>query len=207
MFKSKQKIFVIGRNKTGTTSVGAALRQAGYNVAPQEPAELMLSDWEKRDFRRIVKFCQKYEVFQDIPFSLAYTYQILDYVFPGSKFILTVRDSSEQWFESVTRFHTKIIAKNRLPTVDDLKEFPYIYKGWLWAAEQAVYGVNENTLYNRLVYVDQYESHNNQVREYFRRRKGDLLVINLTESNAGEKLGLFLRHKSSIEMPHLNKST
>ena len=206
MFKSKQKIFVIGRNKTGTTSVGAALRQAGYNVAPQEPAELMLSDWEKRDFRRIVKFCQKYEVFQDIPFSLAYTYQILDHVFPGSKFILTVRDSSEQWFESLTQFHENIIAKNRLPTANDLKDFPYIYKGWLWAAEQSVYGINEKLLYNKSIYIKHYEEHNKQVVEYFKGRPEDLLVLNLGGSNADENLNKFLGSRQSIVIPHLNRS-
>jgi hypothetical protein len=201
-----QKIFCIGRNKTGTTSVGEALRQAGYCVAPQEPAELMLDSWARRDFKEIVEFSKKYEAFQDIPYSLPYTYQIMDYVFPESKFILTVRDSSEQWFESLVRYHTKIVAKNSPPTSNDLKGFPYIYGGWLWKAEQCVYGIDEERLYDKSTYIRHYEEYNRQVIEYFRPNPDRLLELNLSSSKACEDLNKFLGGKQIKSIPHLNRS-
>jgi hypothetical protein len=57
----KSKVFCIGQNKTGTTSMGELLRSLGYKLAPQEPAEMMIDDWAKRDFSKIIKFCKKYE--------------------------------------------------------------------------------------------------------------------------------------------------
>ena len=103
----KKKIFVIGSNKTGTTSLGAALKNLGFRLGSQLEAELLLDDWAQRNFRRLIKYCRSAEAFQDIPFSLDYTFQAMDAAFPNSKFILSVRDSADQWYQSLTRFHEK----------------------------------------------------------------------------------------------------
>ena len=88
-----EKVFCVGRNKTGTTSINRALRDLGYRVAPQEPAEWLTEKWSKRDFRDLSRFCLRYDVFQDVPFSYPFTFQEMDQRFPNAKFILTVRDS------------------------------------------------------------------------------------------------------------------
>jgi hypothetical protein len=95
MFWNKwEKIFVIGRNKTGTTSLGHALYSMGFRIGHQPTAELLLEDWAKRNFRSIIDYCKTANAFQDVPFSLDYTYQALNHAFPGSKFILSVGSSS-----------------------------------------------------------------------------------------------------------------
>ena len=101
------KVFCVGANKTGTTSIGEFLKETGYRVAPQIPAERFINTWAIRDFRLLFQFCRKYEAFQDIPFSLDYTFQFLDFNFPNSKFILTIRSSAEEWLESYRRFATE----------------------------------------------------------------------------------------------------
>lgn len=205
--KRRLKIFCIGRNKTGTTSLGAALGAAGFHVACQNPAENLAEDWARRDFRRIVQFCKTADAFQDVPFSMAYTYQVLDYAFPRSRFILTVRDSSEQWFESLMRYHAKVVGKDRVPTVEDLKDHPYVYKGWMWRQQEIVFGADEYSLYNREKYIAHYEKHNADVLEYFRFRPDDLLVLNLADADAGRKLERFLALPTeAIYIPHLNTS-
>src|SRR5262245_21810427 len=120
-----QKVFCIGRNKTGTTSLNEALRSFGFRTGDQIKGKLLLDDWAHRDFQAIIKLCETADAFQDIPFSLDYTFQCVDQAFAGSKFILTIRDSAKEWYESLTRFHTMIVGKNRLPTAEDLKEFGY----------------------------------------------------------------------------------
>jgi hypothetical protein len=95
------KIFVIGNNKTGTTSLSAALQALGYRMGRQATAELMMEDWGIRDFRRLIRYCHSADAFQDMPFSKQYTFQAMDAAFPGSKFILSVRDSDEQWYRSM----------------------------------------------------------------------------------------------------------
>jgi hypothetical protein len=205
--KKQKKIFVIGRNKTGTTSLAKSLTTLGYKLGDQRKAELLMEDWALRDFKKIVKYCQKAEAFQDVPFSLDYTYQIMDYAFPGSKFILSVRSSSEEWYESLVKYHTKALAKNRLPTADDLKNHPYRKTGWLWRQQQLVYGVDENSLYDKEIYIQHYKAHNKKVIEYFRYRPGDLLVLNVAEPDAMKSLCRFLGVKAkNFTMPHLNIS-
>jgi len=206
-FNKKKKVFCIGRNKTGTTSIEQALKLFGYKMGDQASGELLMRDWAKRDFKKIIKLCKTADAFQDAPFSYDFTFQAMDEAFPESKFILTTRSSGEEWFESVIRFQTKIIAKNRLPTVQDLKEFPYRYKGWLWENSQRVYGINEETLYDKNIYINHYNKHNDRVLEYFRNRPNDLLVLNISDSSAMEKLCDFLGIKFTGQtMPHLNQS-
>ena len=206
-YKRRGKVFCIGQNKTGTTSVESVLKELGYKMGNQAKAELLIHDWAKRDFKKIVKFCRSADAFQDIPFSNDFTYEILDYAFPDSKFILTLRNNKDEWFESIKRFHTKLIGKERLPTADDLKVFSYRYKGWMWENMQLKYGIDETTLYDYKIYTDQYERYNQSVREYFKYRPDDLLILNLADSDAMKKLHDFLGFDfNGSKMPHLNKS-
>ncbi len=205
--QKNRKIFVVGRNKTGTTSVGQALSSLGFRLGDQSEAELLMEDWAKRSFNNIAEYCRTADAFQDVPFNLDYTCQIMDYSFPDSKFILTVRNSPQEWYESLTRFHTMILGKNRLPTADDLKQFPYRRTGWLWRAHQLVYGIDEHTLYNKELYIRHYEAHNQRVLDYFRHRPEDLLVLNLSNPESMRSLCEFLDIPVTDQvMPHLNRS-
>src|SRR6056297_564727 len=104
----KPKIFCVGLNKTGTTSLKKEMEFQGHTVGNQRQAELLFDDWVKRKFNRIVRYCHTAQFFQDSPFSLPYTFIVLDQAFPGSKFILTVRDNPEQWYNSLIHFHGKL---------------------------------------------------------------------------------------------------
>jgi hypothetical protein len=202
-----RKVFCVGRNKTGTTSLEAALQLLGLRMGLQARGEMLRSDWSRRDFTRILELCRTADAFQDVPFSLPFTFQALDMGFPGSKFILTLRDSPEQWFDSVKRFQTKIVNKGRLPTADDLREFEYRYKGYLWDAFVTNYGNDERLLYDKDTYIARYLSHNRSVIDYFRFRTDDLLVLNVGEPDAMRRLceflGLPFRGQT---MPRLNVS-
>lgn len=201
------KVFCVGRNKTGTTSMEMALRSLGYRMGLQARGEMLKDDWARRDFTRVVALCRTADAFQDVPFSNAFTFQALDPHFPGSKFVLTVRDSPEQWYESLVRFHTKIVGKGRRPTADDLREFTYRYKGFLWDAFVATYGGDERLLYDRDTYIAHYLDHNRSVTEYFRHRPSDLLVLNVGAADAMRTLCEFLgRPYDGRPMPHVNRT-
>ncbi|EKD44869.1 MAG: hypothetical protein ACD_70C00195G0001 [uncultured bacterium] len=203
----QQKVFCIGANKTGTTSVEHVFRSLGLIVGSQMHAEMLVFDWAKRDYRRIIKYCQSAEAFQDVPFSLHDTFQVMDDAFPGSKFILTVRNSADEWYESLVRFHSKIVGKGRIPTADDLRQFNYRYPGYMLDVLRLSYGAEESALYNRDVYVRYYENHNSQVEEYFKARLGDLLVLNVEKPDAMERLVKFLGFQyTGQKMPHTNSS-
>lgn len=203
-----RKVFCIGHNKTGTTSLEAALRGMGLEFGLQARGELLFRDWLCRDFRRIVQLAQTADAFQDIPFSLDYTFVALDQHFPGAKFILTVRDDAEQWYRSITRFHSKVVNGGKhLPTAEEMKNFDYRYRGYLWETCHGIYGIDEQNTYDRDRCIAYYQRHNQNITEYFKHRPDDLLVLNLSSPDAMAKLSAFLGIESSItEMPHLNRS-
>src|SRR3954452_13281738 len=145
--RQKAKVFCIGSGKTGTTSIGAAMKSLGFELGVQSTGELLIEEWARRDFRPIIEFCRTADAFQDIPFSLDYTYVVLDQEFPGSKFVLTVRKNADEWYGSLARFHTKIVGTGQLPTAADLKAFPYLKPGWLWRTQELVYGCDESNVY------------------------------------------------------------
>jgi hypothetical protein len=208
MFLSKKrKVFCIGANKTGTTSMEAVFRSLGLKVGRQDTAELLIHDWAKQDYRRIIKYCRSADAFQDLPFSYPGTYEAVDNAFPGSRFVLTVRRSANEWFDSLVRFHTTIVGKGRIPTADDLRQFRYRYPGFLWDVARLRYGADESTLYSRELYTRCYEEHNRQVREYFKARPDDALELNVADDDAMERLLTFLGYPYSGEkMPHKNPS-
>lgn len=207
---SNPKVFCVGRNKTGTTSLAAALRELGYRVGEQRPAELLMEDWGRRDFRRLVAYCHSADAFQDVPFSHDYTFQAMDAAFPGSKFILTVRSSAEEWFQSRVRFDMKRLkVTGRLPTADDLRDDPYVFKGWSWRGRVLVFGAAaEASLYDEQIQKSHYTRHNDRVRDYFRHRPTDLLVLNLADADSMKRLCEFLgRPWVGQRMPVLNQSS
>lgn len=205
----RRKVFCIGRNKTGTTSLAAALNELGFVVGVQTWAERLLPDWGRRDFRGIIRYCHTAQAFQDIPFSLPYTFQAVDMHFPGSKFILTVRDNPEQWYESLVRFHGngKAFGKERMSSLSALKEVDYAYKGFAYDARVLVHDCTEEDPYNKEVLIDHYNFHNQMVRDYFRNRPEDLLVLNVAEPGAYRRLCEFLEKPCTREdFPWENKT-
>jgi hypothetical protein len=203
----KQKIFCVGLNKTGTTSLARALENLGIVVAPQGPVESLIQDWSRRDFLRIIRFCRYYEAFQDVPFSCPFTFQALDAAFSGSKFILTVRQDSYQWSESLIRFHTKVFGRGQLPGVEDLRAAPYCYPGYALDWYRALFRMDGGCLYDPNMLHEFYNSHNASVLEYFRHRPKDLLVLNVSSNTAFADLCRFLgKEFSHAEFPWENRT-
>lgn len=206
--RNKPKIFGVGNNKTGTTSLKKAMEDMGYVVGHQGTAEKMMKQWSKRDFKKLIEYCHTAQFFQDLPFSKPYAFNVLDYVFPRSKFILTIRDSPEQWYNSLTKFHAKKWGKNnRIPTKEDLQKASYIYKGAPWDINRWEYTTPENDPYNKEALIKSYVLHNENVIEYFRHRPNDLLVLNVADKDAYAKLCEFLGEpQESNDFPWENRT-
>ena len=204
----KQKIFCIGLNKTGTTSLKVEMQKLKITVGNQRAFERLFDDWVQRDFRRIIKKCRNAQFFQDAPFSFPYTYVAMDIAFPGSKFILTLRKNAEEWYDSLIRFHSKLWGNGNLPpTADDLKKANYIYKGFPFHSKMHLHNVSENDPYNKDSLIDYYVTHNKNVKDYFRHRSNDLLIINLKEKDSYVRFCKFLDIEQTKEhFPWENKT-
>jgi hypothetical protein len=132
----------------------------------------------------------------------------LDQNFIDAKFILTVRDSSEQWYNSITKFHSLKWGKNgNLPTKEDLKEADYVFKGYPWIMNRIMFQSSENNPYNKKVLIASYERHIENVIEYFKERPECLLILNVAEVGAYQKLATFLNIKTEkLDFPWLKKT-
>lgn len=194
LFQSKKsKIFCIGLNKTGTTTLEKVLKDFDYKLGNQRNGELLFKDWYKRDFRSVISLSKTAEAFQDAPYSFPFTFIALDQYFPNAKFILTVRDSPEQWYNSLLRFHSKLWADGtNAPSAENLKNAKYIYKGFAYESIKAMFKTSDNDPYNKEILLDYYNNHNYQVIEYFRSRPEKLVVINVSDDNDYIRLCDFL---------------
>jgi hypothetical protein len=208
LHRPSAKVFCIGFNKTGTTSVRVAFEQFGYRVGDQAEAEAFISDWASRDFSNIVNYCNNADAFQDIPFSLPLTYQALDPAFPGSKFILTVRTNAEEWYRSLLKFHARIFGGGKIPTEEDLAQADYRFQGWILRVMRSAYEVPPGDPYRKECLIQAYESHNAAVQQYFRHRPADLLTINLAAEDSYHLFCRFLgKSPQGDSFPWENRSS
>lgn len=200
------KVFCIGRNKTGTTSLEMVLKEFGHKMGSQYRAEKLLKYYQNSNWKPIIKFCKTAEAFQDAPFSWPYTWMILHEHYPDAKFILTTRDE-EDWYKSLIRFHSKLFADgNRVPTKEDLQNATYNYKGFIWEANRAVHKTPLEEIYKKEELIRNYRLHNNSILHYFK-DKANFLHIDVSQKNSYKKLAAFLGktplHKT---FPHYNKT-
>jgi hypothetical protein len=113
----------------------------------------------------------------DLPIPLLY--QKLDRAYPGSKFILTIRDE-EKWLKSISRLWDPRYNPTR----------------YLWdiypisnQLHSALYGQKD---FNPDVMLEIYRRHNIEVLEYFKDRPQDLLVMNMEGNDHWAALSGFL---------------
>ena len=162
------KVFCVGFQKTGTTSLYAALTALGYKTASVVGRDLSAEQLRAEAEDLVLQEAARVDAAQDMPWPLFF--EALDRRFPGSKFILTVRASSD-WYASVEKhFGTTPNAMQAFVYGDD-------------AAAPAG---------NRDRYVEVYERHNARVTEYFSGREEDFLVMDLAQGDGWAKLCGFL---------------
>ncbi|MBR9859429.1 hypothetical protein GYB22_01490 [bacterium] len=202
-----KKIFCIGRNKTGTTSLTSYLEQKRFYFNDQKTAELLVKDYADGDWSKILAHCKTAQIFQDAPFSWPNTWKQIVKQYPNAKYILTYR-APESWYSSLTRFHTKLFSSdsNRTPDKSDLMNAEYRYKGFMWDANRAVWNTPEDDVYNKEIMLANYNQHNSEVRAFFK-DKPNFLEIDISSKEDFKKLNDFLNIKSEFDrFPHLNKS-
>ena len=209
--RTYNKVFIIGDNKTGTTSMKNLLEDWGFNLGNQPAAEILALNWLRSgDFNDIIRYCYSADAFQDLPFSLPGLHPVLDQAFPGSKFILTVRNSSNEWFESLVRYHKKQVStlNENKPLYKLLENDSYRIKGFILEVMKLRYGLSKpNELYQQKKYIEIHEANNQEKRDYFKDRPDDFLEINLSDTNDFGRLVKFLSINTTLNsFPHMNES-
>lgn len=175
------KIICAGFQKTGTSTFREALKILGYKV--KDCTGRALVPILKNDYQKVLKILEGYDAAEDTPWYMIY--RELDELIPDSKFVLTVREP-ESWYKSVSRH------------IGDLR----------LANHEWIYGKGKGLpKYHKQNTIDIYNRHNREVKNYFRDRPDDLLVLDFTAGDQWEKLCEFLGHEIPDEdFPHYNNS-
>lgn len=172
MHNNYEKIFCIGFPRTGTTSLAEALTILGFQVRGG-PSDLKQA-YFGGNTEYIFEFIKKHDAFQDDPWPQLY--KMLDNEFPNSKFILTIRDP-DKWIRSIVNY--------------------FGYRDSL--IRENIFGV-KHPIGNENRYLEVYNKHNSEVREHFKERASDLLVIDWEKGSSWDDLCAFLK-KPIPDMP------
>lgn len=204
--RNKTKVFVIGFNKTGTTSVEHTLKDLGYILGDQGTAEFLLDDIIASDHASLYDYIETAEAFQDVPFSLPGVFKIVYNKYPYAKFILSVRDTPEQWYNSILNFHTKVFGKGIFPSKDILENAEYRYRGYAWKYINYTF---DGVIYEEDFYKKIYLEHIDDVESFFKDKADRICKINVANKEDYQKLCTFLgvkAKKSSFEWKNKTES-
>lgn len=175
MLEAAGKTFGIGLSRTGTKSLAAALNVLGVRTKwyPQDPQTYQ----ELISGRFRLTILEHYDAVTDIP--VAPYYPQLDAAYPGSKFVLTVRDK-ESWLRSCRNKW----GSRRVPLAD--APFPDRFACFIDTTVYGCYAFHAD----RFSWV--YDRHVEHVQRYFRDRPEDLLVMDITAGDGWDLLCPFL---------------
>lgn len=163
------KIFGLGLSRTGTTSLHAALVLLGKASChyPAGAARQWLAGNFEPDPLRAVEACL------DLPTPVYF--RELDRAYPGSRFILTVRDERD-WLASVEAFLGSTAPSGPQTILRDM-------------IRVAAYGMAR---FHAERFLEVFRRHRGEVEAYFAGRPESLLVMDLTRGDGWESLCQFL---------------
>ncbi len=175
-------IFGIGLSKTGTNSLNDALTTLGYPSVHYPDPDLMLAG-------RFAEALGDAEGATDI--TVAAFFRELDDAYPGSKFILTVRDRRD-WLASVESH----MARREPESLE-----PGNPKG---EVRRRLFGRAD---FDPISYLAAFELHRAEVLTHFTDREDDLLVVDLCGGDGWETLCPFLGLRAPrAPFPHANRT-
>jgi hypothetical protein len=174
------KVFGIGLNKTGTSTLAACLRELGFR---HTSCDLELTREVRRgNMAPVYDRADRYGSFEDWPWPLVF--EEMDEQYDDAKFVLTRRSSPKVWFSSLKR-HA-------------LRTGPTEYRA-------IAYG-DEMPLGKRREHIRQYRAHNAAVRNHFADRPNRLLEVCWEEGDGWHELCDFLEKPiPDTDFPHERK--
>jgi len=183
------KIFCIGLNRTGTTSLHRALQIMGFKSVHYRCEQGNIKDIVQANFKShkmLLADIEDYDAYSDWNRSESNClFKVFDKQYPDSKFILTIRNL-KSWLKSRDSFVRKTIPDLDLLQKQNPQDPWYNCDKKAWAKEWA--------------------EHVSDVSSYFKNRPGDLLIMNITAGEGWDTLCPFLgKPKPTQPFPHEEK--
>lgn len=214
-YRSK-KIICTGLNRTGTTSLASSLKNMGLKQFPENIGHQFLSHQVIHgSYGNIINSIENidYDFYEDIPFSFPKVYQHIFKMFPKEKYILTVRNSSEEWAESCIRFYGEALETEKITNFDNSSPYMHEYSSikkihvYNWGHPMfRMWGLkNTNNLKKDLKNI--YEKHCEDFINFMEINNGDYIIINVSKEGELKKLSKWIGLEVEEEnFEHLNKS-
>lgn len=203
------KVFCIGRNKTGTTSLASFFSRAGYRLAPQQEGEAIYFRAGFRPTAELWEWIDRYDVFQDAPFSWSSLLPELVQRHPDAKFILSVRDPNE-WHASLLNHLLSHLGLTEAATDETIraamKRDTYVAPGYAYAQYQHNHPEHLHLpIYGKSHAIAAYLAHNALARRLL--AEHDFLELDLSLHDTTAPLCQFLRLPDSFRgpMPRSNR--
>lgn len=164
---AKAKIIGVGLNKTGTKTLRRYLERWGFDHRSFDLDSF--NRYRAGEIEHVLQEMERHDSFEDWPWPLLF--READERFPGSKFILTVRESPDAWYRSLCKMAV------RMGPMSDFEEHIYGYA--------MPHGHKEE-------HVEFYDAHNTAVAEHFSGRPEQLLTICWERGDGPAELATFL---------------
>ena len=183
-YSTKPKVFGIGLNKTGTSSLGKYFEILGYSHSFETYSEKKLKRFLMDD-NYLFREADRFDMHEDWPWP--FVYKKIFFKYPDAKFILTLRENPEKWFYSLlntTKKHGPSAVKKLFYKSDSITE----------------------DMKERL--IKQYNNHLKEVEDFFNKNGKDrLYILHLNDNKKENNLCDFLEmpSKKSIQFPHAHK--
>lgn len=184
------KIICVGNPKTATTSLKKAMDILGLNTIGFD--ENYIRFWTNETIDPCLLKVNEFEFLKDWPWRQCY--KEIDSNYKNCKFILTLRNPDD-WVESYISHinkDIKYVEFNKLMTIARKKAYGF---------DPCLHIDNKKFLIENL-----YEKQNEEIRNYFKNRKNDLLEIDLIKNPSFDIICDFIEFSvPNKEFPHENK--
>ena len=165
---ARAKVFCVGFQKTGTTTLEKALQMLGMEVASVYGRDLPLGILQETYVEEGLRRAGAVDAVQDMPWPLLF--RELDAAFPDARFVLTTRSEDGWWRSILGHFGAN---------GDVMQALTY--------GEDADAPLGHEARYRRV-----FREHNEAVRAHFAGREGKLLELDLTRGADWQPLCGFL---------------
>lgn len=178
------KVFGIGLNKTGTSSLKRALLTLGYNHCDLRGR--LTHKYFNNGFDQIFNTVAEFDSFEDWPWPLMYK-QVFEKYGENARYVLTRRNSSQAWLESL-KAHSLVTNPDNNPRK---KIFGFDYP----------HGAEAQ-------HLEYYENHLSKVRQYFEEQGAShvLREVCWEEGDGWREICDFLEEPiPDAPFPHVNR--
>jgi hypothetical protein len=202
-----ENIICVGLNKSGTSSFTKDVSELGYNLCPEKIAhQYAFPDVYQNDFNSMISLLNnpRYNLFEDVPFSLPKIYKEIYKNRPNDLYVLTIRNSVDNFIDSVLNYYEPYLSHKH---INNFSHKQFFHHNYYFVDNIRLYGLHysffelwglENTNNIKQKLKDLYNKHNDDVINFFEsKNSSNFMVIDVSKKGELKKLTNWLNIKNN----------